>query len=536
MPLINDDDEKNLTPVDDTEMPPVADNADSADDVMQMTDPNASVQDEIDAADQTQQDLAGQDEVAPPEDEVAAPQPTRGVKKHPYERYADMLGKYQELQDQKRKGNMMLGMLAGGQIAGQAIAGGRSGKFDTDLSNIKMLEDMNNSRVTDYTNAIKQQGMDISLKDMQQMRDPDSPVSQYYRSMAAKRGIPTDETMSAWDIQNMSKVLGKPNSATPRFRLLPLENKTTHEKQMGKFEQATGKLYSMDEKPLGPEWYQHNADRTILDTDGERKVFSSGLGQTIGPATGVGISRGMTPPTVTKGPDGADTFQINRTMLNGQQQKQLDSERKLFDADVKDERNAKNAALRIVDNLKNGRKIGDSPAEIMDQLSRAYGQKGHITDQQIGRAIGMADWKSRANAAISLASTGKLDEPNRQFLIKLANVIAQQNEQFIQAKSQVHVNNLYQDWSTSPGLSKYKIKPEHVANMLSVDQAAMMPGKVWIEGADTGRRLQVTKDQADKLIASKKFKQVAGPSSSPVPESPTQTAGPEKTDDEDEEQ
>lgn len=529
---IADDDENNLVQPADVEAPPTTDEV-----------PEGPASPE---ATQTAEDGDVDNEVADNEDTAdeftpvaAGPVHGHSVKSpHPYQRYADMLGSYQDLINKRNSNNAMLGVLAGGQIAGQAIAGGRSGKFDTDLSNIKMLQDMNNQGVQDYTNSVKQQGLDINLKDMQQMRDPTSKVSEFYRGMAKQRGLPITPDMSAFDIQNMAKVIGKPGQA--KWRSTQMINQKTSEVMQGKIDQLTGKIYDANDQPLGSDWVEHSkaANRTFVDPKTqERMGFDSTTGKTTGFKTGPGITAPVMPPSGAQNGEQPE-FELNRSYLNTQQAKQLDTERKTFDNDVKDNRNAIVAAQRVLDNLKLGKKVGaDDVAEIRNQLALAYGQKGHITDTSLTRTLAKPDWQSQFDSATSLATKGTLDDANRQWLMQMAQGLKNQNQKFLVQKAAVHTNNLYQDWATSPNLSKYKINPDHVAKMLSVEQAAMKPDMVYVKGADSGRTFAVTADQAKNLIASKKFTSVSGPSApaaapSPTQSEPEQTAGPEEDEEE----
>lgn len=116
-----------------------------------------------------------------------------------------LLGQYRQLLDQRRNARSNLAMLGAAQQIGQAIAGKTSGKFDVDQTVLKSLKENADLPVQDYSAEVKQQGLDINLRDMEQMRDPSSTISRFYRNLAKKRDVEVDDTMSAWDISQMLK-------------------------------------------------------------------------------------------------------------------------------------------------------------------------------------------------------------------------------------------------------------------------------------------------------------------------------------------
>src|ERR1019366_9279375 len=160
-------------------------------------------------------------------------------------------------------------------------------------------------------------------------------------------------------------------------------------------------------KPLDSnDWVRDYRAQSFIDPKTqERLSFNAGTGKVAGALTGPGVNA-----PIIGAPQGNEQIQLNRSFLNGQQAKQVDHTRDKFIQEVKDDRNNLNSTDRVIAALQTGKELGDLTREEQDQLNRAFGQKGHISDQQIGVTLGRPDWKNRFTNAISIGTTGKFTD------------------------------------------------------------------------------------------------------------------------------
>ncbi len=438
--------------------------------------------DEVTSADQMQQAAASPDAPPPTPSAPSEPMPLPGVMpeahdelngapKAPSNPYADMLAQYKALQETRGNNRMISGLLRAGATIGHGLALGGGGSAENDMSGYDYLDKSANLPVTDFENAMKVKGGVTNLRDQDVMRDASSPVSEFYQQMAIKRGFDPEvvKGKSAWDLSQMSKVMGK--AAGPaKSRTVLMNNSKTGEKMQGIYHPDTHTFTTISGKPLDDDWQQAFKDQTFVDPKTHERVdFNTSLGRNMGPVTGPGVNA---PIIETPGQQPGQPTLINRSMLNAQQAKQVDQARTAFTTEVKDDRKSLAASQRIIDVLKAGKKFGDIPTELQDQLSRGFGQTGHITDAQMGKTLGKADWRSKAANAVSLWSEGKLTDENRDFLLDVAGLIKNENEKFINDKSDIYAQNLHKDFSTSPNLQKYKFGPAEMKSLLSVEAAS----------------------------------------------------------------
>jgi hypothetical protein len=423
------------------------------------------------------------------------------------DRIAQLMAQYKALQESAARKNNIAAMFDGGAQIGQALAGRYSGNFKTDPHAFDSLRQSGEQAVKNFEEAQKVQKSGQGLLDETALRDPKSKVSEFYRAMAKQRNIPVTDDMSAWDIQNMAKVIGKPSAAgQEKFRSSTVINKKDGTVIQGFIGQLSHKIVDSEGNPLGPEWIERSKTgaKTYIDPlTKERVGFESSIGRPTGYLTGPMAHPGALPPIPAPGSKEAQEFHIDRnTLLTSQQAQQLDHTRDKFSSEIKDDRNALNAAKRVLDNLDVGQAIGaDDAMELKDQLSRAYGQKGHITDASLSRALSKPDFMSHMTSALSLAANGTIDDENRKWLKDVASAIKRQNETFINDKAQVYVNRLHTDWKDSPNLKKYNIGPQHIAELLGVKDAAMQPDMVTIYGKNKYQNgKQVPKEKADAIV------------------------------------
>lgn len=385
----------------------------------------------------------------------------------PVDRYQQFMDEYKRLQGNRSKSDLVAGLMAAGGQIGQAMAGKYSGQFTPDMSGVNLVQKMGERPVQDFEQGQIVQGRQLGLKSSMDSADPASAKSGLVRDYLNKRlGMSLPETVSADDAMLLMKTMGKPQNT--KFSQLPVTNQNTGEKTMAIFNPTTGTFSSTDGKPMGPEWVRDYRSQSFVDPATQERVgFSGGTGKVTGPLTGPGVNRAAAPEA-----EEGESVELSRPMLTAQQSKQLDHARDKFMNEVKGDRAAINSADRVLQVLQSGQSLGDLPSEEQDQMSRAFGQTGHITDSQMGRTLGRADWKSRLNLAKSMFFEGKIDDENRQFLMEVMGTIRDQNQQFVANKAKAHAANLANDFKTAPNLAKANVTPQSIMKMLAVEEAA----------------------------------------------------------------
>lgn len=424
----------------------------------------------------------------------------------PVDKYKKYLEDYKKLQDSRRSDLRMNGILQGINQMAQGYAARKVPGYKVDNSAIARIGEQSANRpVEDFEQGQIVQGRQLGLQSDMAAHDPTSPQSTMVRNyLGQKLGMKLPDDVSAADAMMLMKTMGKPQQT--KFAQLPVTNQQTGEKTMAVFNPTTGTFASVDGKPMGPEWVRDYRAQSFVDPrTGERSGFSGGTGKVTGPLTGPGVSTPMAPA-----PEAGQSAELNRTMLTAQQSKQLDHNRDKFVAEVKNDRAAVNSADRVMQVLQNGGDLGDLPAEEQDQMSRAFGQTGHITDSQMGRVLGRSDWRSRMENALSLGFQGKLTDENRQFLMDVMKTIKEQNQNFITNKAKVYSANMANDFKSAPNLKQYNVTPESINKLLSVEQAASSSqgAPKMLREKKSGKVVPIKADKYDAAVKSGLFDKV----------------------------
>lgn len=438
-------------------------------------------------------------------DEGPAPQSSS---MSPLERYKSYMEQYKKLQDQQRKGDLVNGLIAAGGKIGQSAAGRYSGNFNPDQAGNQMLAKMNDRPVQQFEQGQIVQNRGLELQANVNSHDPASPQSRLVREyVKTKLGLNLADDVSAADAQMLLKTVGKPGAT--HYQQMPMVNQQTGEKIMGSFNPTTNTFQDTAGNILDSRtWVRDYRAQSFIDPKtGERLGFGAGTGKVTGPLTGPGVNA----PIVPQKPGDLSSnkpIEINRSFLTAQQAKQVDHAREKYIQEVRDDRNSLNANDRVISVLQAGGELGDLPREIQDQLNRAFGQKGHISDAQLGGLLGKADWKNRVENAVSLGMNGHLTDENRQFLLEVASLIKDQNESYIDKKSKIYADNLYNDLKSSPNLQKYKFGPESMRNLLGVESAVHPAGApdsnmVQVVSTKSGKSFMLPKDKVKEALKKK---------------------------------
>lgn len=283
-------------------------------------------------------------------------------------------------QDQLRK----LALLRASTEIGQALVGGRTGNFKIDNSGIDALEKMANVPVEDYSLRQKAEKGDIGLRDEREMRNSKSMISQFFREMARKRGMEVTDDMSAWDIQNMGKVLGKPNTMSGKMQLTRRTNPQTGKTEIGVFNPATGTF----------EWTGENAGyagQVRLDPrTNEMVTFQPGTAELTGQLTGPKTLNPTTPQ---------ETFQS----LAPKDQKRVEDAKKELNKETTEVRDALDSVSLLKQKVVEATRNPVAAKQIGAEIGKFIEHGSRMTDQDVVRYVSreglankMEDFKNRA--------------------------------------------------------------------------------------------------------------------------------------------
>lgn len=132
--------------------------------------------------------------------------------------------------------------------------------------------------------------------------------------------------------------------------------------------------------------------------------------------------------------------------LPPKQRDKLDKTRKDFLQDTKDDRDAINSAAGIKTMLAAGKELnGDVVRAIQNQLARASGEKGAMTEKDVSPFGGRADVISRLKRYATIETVGQLPDSDRKFLSSLADVMEKKANDYVNRQSQVYSDNFATD-------------------------------------------------------------------------------------------
>jgi uncharacterized membrane protein len=146
---------------------------------------------------------------------VATAAPAEEAPVAPQGKYSKMLEEYANLQKNSQRQKYINGIIRASQKMGQAFAGSVNGNFKVDPAGMDALDKAADAGPDDYVNKMKAEQSITGLRDEDQMRSPTSKVSEFYRLMARNRGMEVTDEMSAWDLAQMSKVMGAARPPRP---------------------------------------------------------------------------------------------------------------------------------------------------------------------------------------------------------------------------------------------------------------------------------------------------------------------------------
>jgi hypothetical protein len=451
-----------------------------------------------------------------PEDSQASPSIQKKAASHS-DPYSSMLDQYRELLRKRDDDKRNSALLLGANQIGQAFAGKHSGNFKPDNSGIEALDRLADQPITSFESEQKMKKVDTDLMDMTKMRDPTSMISEFYRTMAKKRGLEVTDDMSAWDLAQMQKVMGRPGAEGKQFQQTKIYNPQTGQVETKLVNVVTGEVRD----PIGITGYSQ-----VVRTDPQTKEligFNPGTGQQRGLVTGPmkPIPPAPTPErdeegNVVEQQKGPKEIDIDRGQLNARQIEDLGKAREKFLEDSKDDRASLNASKSIKGLLETGKALdGDILRLIQNKFARASGEKGAMTEQDVAPYGGRQAVLDRINRQLKFWIKGQIPDDDRKFLSGLADAMSNRANEDIRLRSEFFTNNLMNDIQDStPALQGQAISKKSVERLLGLDAVApgkkpAPPGMVDVIEVATGRRGFIPQDQVDAAIKSKEYKKAS---------------------------
>ena len=420
--------------------------------------------------------IAAELEGAPPKEELPAaaveeaslpPVISKRIEEGPRYSFLDRL---KEAQEERRQG-LDAGLIASGGEDFNAALTGYTPK--TSLSNyFKSQADLGVQEITEDLNAQKTQA-DINKTIAEAeltgvLTNPNSPISVAARQAASKAGINIPEGVSAQQLQELGllKNLLGGSQSDKKLRFETIFNPQTGQSEIVGLDPITGETV----KNAGVAGFApmvatnpYTGDRGIIsrsDPKAGKDFFTQRE------ATGAGDSS----------EPASKTYQVY-AKLQPEQRKFVNTQTDKYEKEVQESRSAVTSARTVRDILSSGRELkGDILRAIQNQLARATGEVGVMTDKDVAPFGGRADIVSQVNRTIQNLATGQLPESDRQFLMRFSTVLENAGQRVIQDKSGQYVERIR--GRTNLPLEESKI-------LLGIDAVAMSQA-VKIRNKDTG--------------------------------------------------
>ena len=361
-------------------------------------------------------------------------------------------------------------MIASVGEAGAGISKAVAGRYGADLGdvskpydNMRKMAELPVSNIKERMSAQDEKRKalmdEIKSSDEVTKRDPSSRVSILMRKLATKRGLEVPEDANAADLENILSKIEKPGSIGKRFQTKAAYNPKTGQVELMNFDTQTGEMMPMNGAIAG------FAPRTIKDPHTEEySSFVPGINKITGQLTGPKTNKVKNEQT------GKEEF--TQGNLTAKQDKDLKRTQEQFLKDADDDRSAVNAAISVKTMLAAGKQMnGDILRAIQNQLARATGEKGAMTEQDVAPFGGKQAIMDRVARFASYNTVGEMPNADREFLSKVSDVLTQKSNDNIARRSNFFAENLQRDWSTDQNTEN--ISKENVQKMLGVQSAQM---------------------------------------------------------------
>lgn len=412
------------------------------------------------------------------------------------DRYQNFINEYRKLQDQRKKTDLVAGLMAAGGKIGQSLAGNYSGNFNPDLTGVKMLQQAADRPVSDLEQQQVVSSRGLQLQSAQNSQDPRSAQSKLIRDYLNQRipNLNLSEDVSANDAMMLMKTIGKPASGSKQFQTKAVYNPVTKTVEMRVFDTSTGKL--VDDQNL----ISGFAQKTV--TDPRTKEVAN-----FNPALGA-VTKKLTGPESLEATPGESEPELSKANLDTRTIDLVDDTRKALLADTADDRTALNAAKSIGDILDTGEALdGDILRLIQNKFARASGERGAMTEQDVAPYGGRQAVLDRIGRNIKNWTSGKIPDSDREFLRSISKAMVKRSQEDINNRANFFTTNVHRDIvGTNKNLKN--IKPEAVKKLLGVDTLTSEEDKVKVRNKETGQVGLIPKKNLKKALASKKYEEV----------------------------
>lgn len=279
--------------------------------------------------------------------------------------------------------------------------------------------------------AIKQaddRTKDFSAQVEMLKKDPNSSISQGYKQMLEDQmGIKLGGDVSAADIEPFLSAKMKQQMKTSFFQ----KGGVDEQGNMLVFDPKTGQFKSSGVKAADQMFQVKDPLTGEVNLVGRRASPEGGLNV----KGKIGAAKEATGSEET-----AD--QIYNT-LDDKKRTKTDTLSKDFLADTKDDRDAVLAAGGIKQMIQAGAEMnGDALRAIQNQLARANGEKGTMTEGDVQGFGGKADILSRLGRFASMNLVGEMTESDRKFLSDLSDVMERRANDYINGQSRVYSGHI----------------------------------------------------------------------------------------------
>lgn len=267
-----------------------------------------------------------------------------------------------------------------------------------------------------------------------QKKDPNSSVSQGYKQMLEEQmGIKLGGDVSAADIEPFLTAKMKQQLKSSLFQ----KGGVDEQGNMLVFDPKLGIMTpAKDEKGN----LIKAADQMFQVKDPLTNQVNL-LSRRATPGGGINIKGKIGAATEATGQEESN-YEIYNT-LDDKKRTKVDKTRDDFLKDTKDDRDAVVAAGGIKQMLAAGKEMnGDVLRAIQNQLARANGEKGTMTEGDVQGFGGKADVLSRIGRFLSMNAVGEMTDSDRTFLTKLSDVMERRANDYVNKQSEVYSDNI----------------------------------------------------------------------------------------------
>lgn len=406
----------------------------------------------------------------------------------PKDRRQALMDELKQVQEQQRKDLRMSEILRGSAMIGQGLSGKVSGKFDIPDEIGKGLVRSAELRGKQFNDRLSTEKSATGLIDDEKLRDSSSSISQFYREMAKKRGFQVKDDMSAWDISQMFKHVGKPGSEGKVYQQVKLRNPETGIVETKLVNMSTGEMSDS----LGNTGYAQNS--RINPVTKQLEIFDPGAGKFVAVHD---APKAPSEPTPGSAPGQPPKMKFDVSNLDVHQRDQVEKYREKFMDDSKEDRTALNAANQIPHLLKTGEGLGgDIMRLIQNKFARASGEKGAMTETDVAPFGGRQSILDRFTRNAENWAVGKFNPGDREFLSALANAMAKRTQEDIEMRGEYYTQTLYGDFKADPRLKD--IDPRAVKDILGIGIASQksIKKKIAVKSKKTGKTMMMDEEAA----------------------------------------